>query len=54
MNCLVAVSNGFVLFSPDIGITAFDYCVPVNMVFAIMSCWEIYIEHFSVVINHVQ
>ena len=52
MNCLVAVINGFILFST--GIIAFDFCIPVNMVCAIMSCWEIDIENFSAVINHVQ
>ena len=54
MNCFVAVINGFVLFSTGMGITAFDFCVPVNMVCVIMSCWEIDIENFSAVINHVQ
>ena len=43
MNCLVAVINGFVLFS------AFDVCAPVNMVCVIMSCWEIDIECLSAV-----
>ena len=53
MNCLVAVMNGFVLFSTGMHITAFDFGVPVNMVCAIVSCWEIDIENFSDVINHV-
>ena len=30
-------------------ITAFDFCVPVNMACVIMSCWEIEIESISVV-----
>ena len=54
MNCLVAVFNGFVLFATGMRIIAFDFCVPGNMVCTIMSCWEIDIENFSVVINHVQ
>ena len=33
---------------------AFDFCVPVNMVCAIMSCWEIDIENVLAVIYHVQ
>ena len=53
MICLVAVINGFVLFSTGMRI-AFGFCVPVSMVCAIMSCWEIDIENFSAVINHVQ
>ena len=48
------LSCGFVLFSTVMRITAFVVCVPVNMVCAIMSCWEIDIENFSAVINHVQ
>ena len=54
INCLVTVINGFVLFSTGMRITAFDFCVPVNMFCAIMSCWEIDTEHFTAVINHVQ
>ena len=54
MNYLVAVINGFVVFSTGMRITAFDFCVTVNMVYAVMSCWEIDIENFSEVINHVQ
>ena len=53
MNCLVAVINGFVLFSTGMRIIAFDFCVPVNMIFVMMSCWEIDIGNFSAVINHV-
>ena len=51
---IVTVMNGFVMFSTGMGITAFDFCVPVSMACAIMGCWEIDIEHFSAVINHVQ
>ena len=47
MNCLVAVSNGLVLFSTGMRIIAFDFCAPVNMVCVIMSCWEIDIESLS-------
>ena len=49
MNCLVAVINGFVLFSTDMRITTFDFCSPVNMVCIIMSYWEIDIEGLSAV-----
>ena len=49
MNCLVAVIDGFVLFSTGMRITAFDFCAPVNMVCVIMSCWEIDIESLSAV-----
>ena len=52
MNCLVAVINGFVLFSTGMRITALNFCAPVNMVCVIMSCWEIGIESLSAVINH--
>ena len=34
MYCLVAVINGFVLLSTGMRITAFGFCVPVNMVCA--------------------
>ena len=44
MNCLVAVINDFAWFSTGMRITAFDFCAPVSMVCAIMSCWEIDIE----------
>ena len=54
MNRLVAVINGIVLFSTGMRITAFDLCVPVNMVCAIMSCWEIDVDKFLAMINHVQ
>ena len=54
MDCLVAVINGFVLFSIGMRITVFDFCVPVSMVCAIMSCCEIDTENFSAVINHEQ
>ena len=54
MNCLVAIINGLVLFSTGMRITAFDFCVPVNIVCTIMSFWETDIENFSAVINHVQ
>ena len=54
MNCLVTIINGFVLFSTGMRITVFYFCVPVNMVCAIMSCWVIDIENFLAVINHVQ
>ena len=50
----IAEVNAFVLFSTGMRITAFDFGVPVNMVCAIMSCWETDIESFSAVINHVQ
>ena len=52
MNCLVSVINGFVLFSTGMGITAFDFCAPVNMVCVKMSLIDI--ESLSAVINHVQ
>ena len=54
MNCLVAVINGFVLFATGMRMTAFDFCVPFNMVCAIVSFWEIDIENCSAVINHLQ
>ena len=54
MNDLVAVINGFVLFSTGMRITGFALCVPVNMVCVMMSCWEIDIENFSTWINHVR
>ena len=47
MNYIVAVIKGFVLFSTDMRITAFDFCVPVNMSCAIMCCWEIDIEKLT-------
>ena len=55
INCLVAVINCFVLFSTGMRITVFGFCVPVNMVCVIMSCWEIDIVKVSVLyINHAQ
>ena len=49
MNCLIAVINGFVLFSTGMRITAYDFYAPVNMVCVIMSCWEMAIESLSAV-----
>ena len=49
MECLVAVINGFVLFSRGMRITVFDFCAPVNMICVTMSCWEINIESLSAV-----
>ena len=49
MNFLVAVINGFVLFSTGMRITAFVLCAPVSMVCVIMSCWEIDIEGLSAI-----
>ena len=49
MNCLVAVINGFDLFSTGMRIPTLNFSAPVNMVCVIMSCLEIDIESLSAV-----